>query len=195
MSLEILTAYERVLGPLSAGEDNDVWRKDINHPRLITVKGRSLSDLAERVTEGDPDILTKGASSHWLDLGLAARTTTAGKANLRRWAVEGKTSTLRANALSVLSVGAGTDPTDTRIVIRQLEQDDQVRTLCIASVVSRTLQLDWSTSRMITLDPSSAPHVRRLAKAMAHEAIDRRSVESRWVGSYMLRQLVPVLGA
>ncbi|MFD2421574.1 XRE family transcriptional regulator [Amycolatopsis pigmentata] len=169
-----------------------MWRKEIKHPKLYAITGaRALDDAARKLAEGDVSVLTYGASGHWSDVALGKRVSPVAAANLRIWVTDGRTSTVRANALSILAKQADRESID--LVIRVLGDDEKVRLLCLTSVVSRMLQVDWETGQQIALDPASAPSPRRLAKAMASEAVNPRDVESRWCGARLLQELVPVL--
>ncbi|HKS45604.1 MAG TPA: helix-turn-helix transcriptional regulator [Amycolatopsis sp.] len=189
---EVLTAYETALGGPVVAEGEDMWRKEIKHPRLHAVRGpKAIGELAASIAAGDPSPLTDKASAHWTDVSLAARADNGAAKNLRRWMVDGKTSTLRTNALSVVAKLPGRENAD--LVVTVLENDEKVRELCLASVVSRMLQLDWEGAKQVARDPSIAPNPKRLARAMAKEAVNPKDTESRWCGAYMLRELAPVL--
>lgn len=190
---ELVAAYETVLGgPVLVPEGDDMWRKEIKHPKLYAITGaRALDDAARKLAEGDVSVLTHGASGHWSDVALGKRVSPDAAANLKTWTAQGRTSTIRANALSILA--KQTDRESIDLVIRVLEEDEKVRMLCLTSVVSRMLQVDWDTGKRIARDPASAPNPRRLAKAMASEAVNPRDVESRWCGARLLQALVPVL--
>ncbi len=187
---EVVSAYERALGGAILGDD--MWRKDILKPDILVLKGpKAFNELAATLAAGDPGPLVKTASAHWTDVGLAARTDAGVAANLRRWMVDGETSTLRTNALSVIAKLPGRE--NAELVVRVLQNDPKVRRLCLASVVSRMCQFEWETSLRIADDPSVAPNPKRLASKMAKEAVNPKDTESRWCGATLLRELAPVL--
>jgi hypothetical protein len=186
---EVVDAYEKALGGAILGDD--MWRKEIRKPNLLIVRGpKALREHAANLASGDPGIITRAASAHWTDVGLAAHVDQVGAANLRRWMADGETSTLRANALSVVAKLPGEQ--NATAVVRALQNDEMVRRLCLTAIVSRTCQFDWPTSQGIVQDPSTAPNAKRLAAKMAKEATNPRDTESRWCGSFMLMQLAAV---
>ena len=190
-TLEVVAAYEKALGGAIVG--GDMWRKDIKKPGMLIVKGpKDLDELVASLAGGDPGPLVKTATAHWTDIGLAARTDPGTARNLRQWMTDGETSTLRTNALSVIVKLPGQENAD--LVVRVLANDSKVRTLCLASVVSRVGQFDWDTSLRVARDPSTASNPRRLASKMAKEAVTPKDTQSRWCGAYMLLELASVLG-
>ncbi|QUH01437.1 helix-turn-helix transcriptional regulator [Saccharopolyspora erythraea] len=184
----IIEAYERTIEQ----EGGEVFRRDITHPGLIKLKGAKIALLTKAIREGDPDIIAKAPTAHATDLAIVHKADPDAFANLRRWMVEGKTATLRTNALSILAKTPGQE--NARAVIEVLETDEKVRHLCISSEVSRLLQLDWATSRRVARDLPSCPQPRKLAKKLAREVVDPHDSESRWCGAHMLGKLAPVLG-
>ncbi|WP_132115453.1 XRE family transcriptional regulator [Actinocrispum wychmicini] len=167
-------------------------RKEIKHPRLAVLKGqRDIESAARALDEGDVSPLATGASAHWSDIGLAARVGPKATAHLRRWMIDGKTSTIRTNALSIVAKLSGR--ANAELVVEALRKDEKVRTLCLASIISRTCQLDWDTSIRIAKDPSTAPNPQLLAGKLAHEATSPKDTESRWCSAYLLQELAPVL--
>lgn len=187
---DIVAAYERVIGPSG---DSDVFRKDITHPGLTKIKGASkLAELSGAIEAGKPGIVAKAPTAHSTDLAVASRATPDGITELRRWMTEGETATLRTNALSMLSKMPGRE--NAQRVIEVLEEDTTVRRLCVTSEVSRLLQVDWEAAKRAARDLTTVPEPRKLARKLAKEVTDPNDTESRWCGSYMLRELAPVLG-
>ncbi len=187
VTLEVVAAYERALGI-------GMYRPDINHPRLKKIEGpEHLQRIREAVEAGDPDIFAQGPTSSSIDAAVAPVVGPGAIGNFRRWAVSGKTSTLRANAVSILGFLPGRENAD--IVVRVLETDATVRRLCLASEVSRLTQCGWDVALAVADDPTTAPEPRRLAAKLAKEAVDPKDTESRWCAGYLLQRLAPVLGS
>ncbi|RKT53270.1 helix-turn-helix domain-containing protein [Saccharothrix australiensis] len=184
---EVVAAYERALGV-------GVYRPDINHPRLIKIEGpEHLRHIREAVEAGEPDIFAQGPTSSSIDAAVAPVLGEAAIENFRRWAVSGETSTLRANAVSILGFLPGRRNAD--VVVAVLESDAVVRRLCLASEVSRLTQCGWETALQVADDPTTAPEPRRLAGKLAKEAVDPKDTESRWCAGYLLQRMAAVLGA
>ncbi|WP_433270031.1 helix-turn-helix domain-containing protein [Actinosynnema sp. CS-041913] len=183
---EVVAAYERALGV-------GVYRPDINHPRLIKIEGpEHLRHIKEAVEAGDPDIFAQGPTSSSIDAAVAPNLGPAAIENFRQWAVRGETSTLRANAVSILGFLPGRANAD--VVVNVLDSDAVVRRLCLASEVSRLTQWGWDVALQVADDPATAPEPRRLAVKLAKEAIDPKDTESRWCAGYLLQRLAPILG-
>ncbi|MFC9250977.1 helix-turn-helix domain-containing protein [Amycolatopsis thailandensis] len=184
VTLEVLAAYERVLG-------DGMNRPDLVHPRLIKLDDSEARDrVLNAVESGEPDVFAKGPTSSTIDAAIAPKLTETGVGHFRRWALEGKTSTLRANAISILGFLPGRENAD--VVAQALDTDAKVRRLCVASEVSRLMQWDWETSLAVADDPTTAPEPEALAKKLAKEAIDPKDSESRWVAGWLLQRLAPV---
>lgn len=75
-----------------------------------------------------------------------------------------------------------------------MDNDERVQRLSIASEVSKLTQGGQDTSKTVARDASKAPDPRKLAKALTKEADNSKDAKCRWCGSYMLRELAPVLG-
>ncbi|MEU4741221.1 helix-turn-helix transcriptional regulator [Actinosynnema sp. NPDC023658] len=186
ITFEVLTAYERALG-------DGMWRQDINHPRLMKIKDpEHLQRIREAVEAGDPDIFAEGPTSSSIDAAVAPVVGAQAIGNFREWAVSGATSTLRANAVSILGFLPGRANAD--VVVAVLENDPAVRRLCLASEVSRLTRCGWEVALGVADDPASAPEPRKLAAKLAKEAVDPKDTESRWCAGYLLQRLAPVLG-
>lgn len=186
---DIVRAYEEVLGPV--GED--MWRRDITHPRLTKIRGVArLAALSTEIESGVSGVISEAPTAHSTDVALASRLTPDGVRQLRQWAVHGSTATLRTNSLSMLAKMSGEE--NATVVVDVLQQDEVVRDLCVSSEISRLLQLDWATSRRLANDLTAVPRPRKLASKLAKEVTDPNDTESRWCGAYMLGKLVPVLG-
>lgn len=186
VTLDVLAAYERVLG-------DGMKRRDLVHPRLVKIDTREDRDRVLRAVEaGDPDVFATGPTSSSVDSVIAPNLTEDGIRNFRIWAVEGKTSTLRANAISVLGFLPGRE--NAEVVVKALEADPKVRRLCLASEVSRLMQWDWGTSLGVADDPTTAPAPKKLAAKLAREAVDPKDSESRWCAGYLLQHMAPALG-
>jgi hypothetical protein len=186
VTLEVVAAYERVLGV-------GMYRPDINHPRLRKIDGpEQLQHIREAVERGDPDIFAQGPTSSSIDAAVAPTLGPKGIDNFRHWAVSGQSSTLRANAVSILGFSPG--PENAEVVVRVLDTDDVVRRLCLASEVSRLTQCGWGVALAVADDPTSAPEPRRLAAKLAKEAIDPKDTEARWCAGYLLQRMAVVLG-
>lgn len=184
VTLDVVAAYERVLGV-------GMRRKDITHPKLQKIEGPDhLSRIKAAVESGDPSIFAEGPTSSTIDAAVAPVVGSAGIENFRRWAVEGKTSTLRANAVSIVGFLPGRENAD--LVARVLETDDRVRRLCLASEVSRLMQYDWTTSKSVATDPTTAPDAHKLAAKLTKEAVSKDS-EARWCAGWLLQRLAPAL--
>lgn len=185
-TVEVIAAHERVLG-------EDMWRKDITHPRLTHVKGTAkIKALVEAVESGDPDVFASAPTAHATDVAVGSRIGPDGIVHLRRWMTEGATSTLRTNALSTVAKLPG--KANAELVVQVLEEDQKVRRLCLASEISRLTRVEWQQALRIADDLPSAPNPRKFASKLAKEAVDPKDTESRWCGSYMLGKLAPVLG-
>jgi transcriptional regulator with XRE-family HTH domain len=185
LTLDVETAYERVLG-------DGMWRKDITHPKLRKIEGSEhLTKIRQAVESGDPDIFAEGPTSSSIDAAVAPIVSPEGVAHFRKWAVEGKTSTLRANAISIVGFLPGRENAD--LVAKVLNEDEKVRRLCLASEVSRLMQLDWETSLKVADDPTTAPNPKKLAARLAKEAVDPKDSESRWCAGWLLQRLAPAL--
>ncbi|MEU7527713.1 helix-turn-helix transcriptional regulator [Saccharothrix sp. NPDC042600] len=186
VTLEVVAAYERVLG---AG----VYRPDINHPRLRKIESpEHLERILRAVENGEPDIFAQGPTSSSIDAAVAPNLGPHAIENFRRWAVEGKTSTLRANAVSILGFLPGRANAD--VVVSVLDTDDVVRRLCLASEVSRLTQCAWDVALAVADDPTTAPDPKRLASKLAKEAIDPKDTEARWCAGHLLQRMAVVLG-
>ncbi|TQM80365.1 helix-turn-helix protein [Saccharothrix saharensis] len=186
VTLEVVAAYERALG---AG----VYRSDINHPRLKKIDGPGhLQHIREAVESGDPDIFAQGPTSSSVDAAVAPVLGPQAMENFRRWAVGGRTSTLRANAVSILGFSPGRE--NAEVVVNVLESDDVVRRLCLASEVSRLTQCAWDVALAVADDPVGAPEPRKLAAKLAKEAVDPKDTEARWCAGYLLQRMAVVLG-
>jgi len=189
VTLDIVIAYEKELGPIG---DDMLRRRDITHPRVLKAGRPTLTELARSIDNGEPGVLVNTPTSRTVDFFLAAKLGASGTDHLREWIRSGRTSTLRVNALSVLSKMSIKD--DIPLIIESLETDDQVRHLSLASEVSKLMQHDWDTCLRVAQDPQTAPEPRKLAKALTKEVLLKSDAESRWCGAYLLRELVPVLG-
>lgn len=189
VTIDIIRAYEAELGPIG---DDMLRRRDITHPRVLKAGRPTLTELARSIENGEPGAMAEQPTSRAVDFFLAAKIGRPGADHLRDWMRTGRTSTLRANALAVLSKMSR--KADTALIIECLETDDRVRFLSLASEVSKLTQWDWDTSKAVARDPQSAPQPRKLAKALTKEALLDSDAESRWCGSYLLKELVPVLG-
>ncbi|MBB5159991.1 helix-turn-helix domain-containing protein [Saccharopolyspora phatthalungensis] len=191
---EIIEAYERVIGSVEIEVGDTVfWRRDITHPALAKVRGAAkLAQLTKGIAEGNPGVLAEAPTAHATDLAIIHRVTPDGIGEIRRWMVEGKTSTLRTNALAVIAKTPGVE--NAQLVADVLENDPAVRRLCITSEISRILQLDWETCKVIARDIPSCPNPKRFARKLVKEVTDPNDTESRWCGAYMLKKLAPVLG-
>lgn len=182
---ELVAAYENVLGI-------DMWRKDITHPNLLTVDKTSRETLLESVERGDPGPLLDTPTAHRTDVTLGNHVSDKAAEYLRTWMVEGKTSTLRTNALSVIAKLPGKQNAD--LVTKVLEEDIKVRRLILASEISRLTQLEWADALMAADDPTTIPEPRKLATKLSKGAINPKGTESRWSCSYLLWKMAPVLG-
>jgi len=182
---ELVAAYEQVLGV-------DMWRKDITHPNLLTVDRTSRETLLESVERGDPGPLLNKPTAHRTDVTLGNHVSEKAAEWLRRWMVEGETSTLRTNSLSVIAKLPGQENAD--LVIRVLESDEKVRRLILASEISRLTQLEWADALKAADDPTTIPDPRKLAPKLAKGAVNPKGTESRWSCSYLLWKMAPVLG-
>nr|WP_093272386.1 helix-turn-helix domain-containing protein [Saccharopolyspora shandongensis] len=189
ITVDIVVAYERELGPLG---DDMLRRRDITHPRTMKADRPTLTELARSIDSGDPGVLATAPSSRAVDFFLASKLGESGANHLREWVRTGKTSTLRANALAVLSKMSMRE--DIELIVECLETDEKVRFLSLASEVSKLTQHDWETAKAVAKDPTTAPNPRKLAKALTKETLLDSDAESRWCGAYLLRGLVPVLG-
>ena len=189
VTVDIVIAYETELGPIG---DDMLRRRDITHPRTLKADRPTLTELARSIDNGEPGLLSNTPSSRTVDFFLASKLGKPGTDHIREWVRAGETSTLRANALAVLSKMSRSE--DTPVIIESLETDDRVRFLSLASEVSKLMQWDWETSKQVAKDPSTAPNPRKLAKALTKEALLESDAESRWCGAHLLRELVPVLG-
>ncbi|KOX23300.1 XRE family transcriptional regulator [Saccharothrix sp. NRRL B-16348] len=186
VTLEVVAAYERALGV-------GVYRADINHPRLRKIESpEHLQHIQQAVESGDPDIFAQGPTSSSIDAAVAPVLGSNAIGHFRRWAVSGETSTLRANAVSILGFLPGRENAD--IVVSVLENDDVVRRLCLASEVSRLTQCAWDVALAVADDPAGAPEPRRLATKLAKEAVDPKDTEARWCAGYLLQRMAVVLG-
>ena len=166
-------------------------RKDITHPGLRKIEDQNhLSRIKAAVESGDPSIFAEGPTSSTIDAAVAPIIGPAGVEHFRMWAVEGKTSTLRANAVSIVGFLPGRENAD--LVARVLDTDERVRKLCLASEVSRLMQWDWATSKQVAADPTTAPDPKKLAAKLAKEAISKDS-EARWCAGWLLQRLAPAL--
>lgn len=186
---EIVRAYANELGPIG---DEDMLRRDITHPRILKVGKRMLTELAASIKQGEPGDLATTPTSRTADFFLAAKLDGTGADYLRQWMTDGSTATLRTNSLAVLSKMSL--PSDIEPIIHALENDERVQHLSLASEVSKLTQWDWDTSNTVARDASKAPDPRKLAKALTKEAVNSKDAQCRWCGSYMLRELAPVLG-
>jgi len=189
VTVDIVRAYEKELGPIG---DDMLRRRDITHPRVLKAGRPTLTQLARSIDNGEPGALRNTPTSRAVDFFLAAKLGPAGTAHLREWVRTGETSTLRANALAVLSKMSIT--ADIPLIIECLENDEKVRFLSLASEVSKLMRWDWDTCKNVAQKPSATPQPRKLAKALTKEALLDSDAESRWCGSHLLKELVPVLG-
>jgi hypothetical protein len=170
-----------------------MYRSDINHPRLKKIDGpEHLQRIREAVESGDPDIFAQGPTSSSVDVAVVPVLGPKAMENFRRWAVSGETSTLTANAVSILGFSPGRE--NAEVVVSVLDNDDVVRRLCLASEVSRLTQCGWDVALAVADDPTSAPEPRRLAAKLAKEAIDPKDTEARWCAGYLLQRMASVLG-
>lgn len=186
VTLEVVAAYERALGV-------GVYRADINHPRLRKIESpEHLQHIQQAVESGDPDIFAQGPTSSSIDAAVAPVLGSNAIGHFRRWAVSGETSTLRANAVSILGFLPGRENAD--VVVSVLENDDVVRRLCLASEVSRLTRCAWDVALAVADDPAGAPEPRRLATKLAKEAVDPKDTEARWCAGYLLQRMAVVLG-
>ncbi|RSN58867.1 XRE family transcriptional regulator [Amycolatopsis sp. WAC 04182] len=186
VTLELLTAYERVLG-------DGMKRPDLVHPRLIKIDTpQERERVLAAVEAGEPDVFAQGPTSSSIDAAICPNLSENAIGHFRTWAIEGKTSTLRANAISVLGFLPGRE--NAEVVAQALNTDPKVRRLCVASEVSRLMQWDWPTSLQVADDPTTAPDAKKLGAKLAKEAVDPKDSESRWVAGWLLQRLAPVLG-
>ncbi|UOZ10555.1 helix-turn-helix domain-containing protein [Amycolatopsis sp. WQ 127309] len=184
LHLDVVSAYERVLGV-------GMRRKDITHPKLRKIEDEQhLARIKTAVESGDPDIFAEGPTSSTIDAAVAPIVNPAGVEHFRTWAVDGKTSTLRANAVSIVGFLPGRENAD--LVAHVLDTDERVRRLCLASEVSRLMQYDWTTSKQVAADPTTAPDPQKLAAKLAKEAVSKDS-EARWCAGWLLQRLAPAL--
>lgn len=168
-------------------------RKDIRHPRLVKIEDKAqLHHIRDAVNSGDPDIFAEGPTSSTIDAAVAPLVGEQGASHFRTWAQEGKTSTLRANAVSILGFLPGRANAET--VVTVLESDAKVRRLCLASEVSRLMQCEWDVALQVADDPTSATDPKTLAAKLAKEAVDPKDSESRWCAGYLLQRMAVVLG-
>ncbi|OZM71430.1 transcriptional regulator [Amycolatopsis antarctica] len=182
---DVIAAYESVLG-------GGMRRRDITHPKLRKIENdEHLDEIRRAVESGDPSIFADGPTSSTIDAAVAPIISEAGVEHFRRWAKDGKTSTLRANAVSIVGFLPGRD--NAELVAEILTDDDRVRRLCLASEVSRLMQWDWETSLRVAEDPVTAPDPGKLAGKLSKEAIDPKDSESRWCAGWLLQRLAPAL--
>jgi transcriptional regulator with XRE-family HTH domain len=182
---DVIAAYEQVLG---AG----MRRRDITHPRLRKIRDDAhLEEIRRSVEAGDPSIFGEGPTSSTIDAAITPLLGHAGMENFRHWAREGPTSTLRANAVSILGFLPGRE--NAELVAEILGADAAVRRLCVASEVSRLMQWDWETALAVADDPAAAPDPGALATKLAKSAIDPQDSEARWCSGWLLQRLAPVL--
>lgn len=185
-TVDVIAAYEQALGV-------NMSRKDITHPGLRHVKGyRALRALRASVESGEPGAFALHPTGRVSEAAVGSRLSPDGVEHLRRWMTDGSTSTLRANALGVVATLPGR--ANAELVVHILEEDEKVRRLCLASDISRLIQVDWPAALQLADDLPSVPKPKRLAAKAAKEALDPKDTESRWSGAYMLRKLAPVLG-
>ncbi|WP_143218817.1 hypothetical protein [Actinokineospora bangkokensis] len=144
------------------------------------------------VEAGDPAVFAKGPTSRALDIAVGSRLSPEGIRQFHQWMVTGRTSTSRTNSLSVVAKLPGEE--NARLVARALDSDTPVRRLCLASDISRLTRTPWTDALRFAEDVSAFPEPRKLAARLTKEAVNPRDSESRWCASYMLTQLVPVLG-
>jgi transcriptional regulator with XRE-family HTH domain len=185
---EIIEAYERAIQEAGGA----VFQRDITHPGLAKIRGAKLALLSQSIRQGDPGVIAKAPTAHATDLAIINKADPSTFDNIRRWMFEGQTSTLRTNALAIMAKVPGEQ--NARDVVQVLESDEKVRDLCLTSEISRLLQLDWKTCKVIARDVTSCPNPRKLAKKLAKEVTDPNDTESRWCGAFMLGKLAPVLG-
>ncbi|QWF77444.1 XRE family transcriptional regulator [Amycolatopsis sp. CA-230715] len=168
-------------------------RRDITHPRLRKIHDDvHLEQIREAVEAGDPSIFGEGPTSNTIDVAVTPLLGDAGIENFRHWAKEGKTSTLRANSVSIIGFLPGRR--NAELVAEILETDPKVRRLCVASEVSRLMQWEWSTALAVADDPRTAPEASALAARLAKSVIDPKDSESRWCSAWVLQRLAPILG-
>ncbi len=168
-------------------------KPDLVHPRLITLETEQERDrVLAAVEAGEPDVFAQGPTSSSIDAAICPNLSEAAIGHFRTWAIEGKTSTLRANAISVLGFLPGRE--NAEVVAQALDTDPKVRRLCLASEISRLMQWDWTTSLQVADDPKTAPDPKKLGAKLAKESIDPKDSESRWVAGWLLQRLAPVLG-
>ncbi|ONI81618.1 hypothetical protein ALI144C_20180 [Actinosynnema sp. ALI-1.44] len=183
---DVIAAYEQVLG---AG----MRRRDITHPRLRKIQDdKHLEQIREAVEAGNPGIFIEGPTSSTIDAAVCPLLGPNGIENFRRWAKEGETSTLRANAVSIVGFLPGR--ANAELVAEVLSSDAKVRRLCVASEVSRLMQWEWSIALAVADDPSTAPDPVALAAKLAKTAVDPQDSEGRWCAGWLLQRLAPVLG-
>ncbi|WP_106618989.1 XRE family transcriptional regulator [Saccharothrix carnea] len=170
-----------------------MYRADTNHPRLRKIESpEHLQHIQQAVESGDSDIFAQGPTSSSIDAAVAPVPGSDAIGHFRRWAVSGETSTLRANAVSILGFLPGRENAD--VVVSVLETDAVVRRLCLASEVSRLTQCAWDVALAVADDPAGAPEPRRLATKLAKEAVDPKDTEARWCAGYLLQRMAVVLG-
>lgn len=170
-----------------------MWRRrNITHPRVMQDKRGSLVGLIQSVNAGDPGSLLDTPTSLAADELVAMKANAAGADHLRAWMREGRTSTLRVNALSILARRSETE--DTAGIVDVLETDERVRKLSLASSVSRLMQYDWNTCRAIAENPASAPDPVRLARRLAKDVVDTKHAEARWCAAHLLSKLSVAIG-
>ncbi|WP_424184139.1 XRE family transcriptional regulator [Actinokineospora sp. G85] len=186
VTTDIVLAYEKALG-------ENVFHKEITHPGLARIKGRvKLQQILDDVENGEPGVFAKGPTTRAVDITVGSRLSPTGVRRFRTWMVSGATATLRTNALSVIAKLPGAE--NARLVAQVLEDDLQVRRLCLASDISRLTQVDWQTALRLADDVTKIDKPRRFAVKLTKEAVDASDSESRWCAAHMLRTLVPVLG-
>ncbi|WP_157357282.1 hypothetical protein [Amycolatopsis nigrescens] len=101
-----------------------MWRKDITHPSLIKVDRETRTTLLAAVEKGDPGVLKTQPTAHQTDVALGNHVSPEGVKWFRKWMLEGETSTLRTNALSVIAKLPGREIA--HLVIQVLENDPKL---------------------------------------------------------------------
>ena len=190
-TVEIVSAYERVLGIGHLGDD--VNRRDfLSVTGLALANAKVVTELAASVAGNDPGPLATVQTTNRVDRALAAYVDQATVRHLRRWLDDGDDSVLRVNAAGILAKIPGR--VEASRVVTALNHDVEMRDRYMTAVVARVCGLDWSTSTRMIREPSSFPHPVLAASRLAQEAVEAHDVGARWCSAAMLQALSPTLG-